>query len=144
MFVAEVKSKYKVTEPWLELFHGGELSNLKMLKQGVKILTPEEKKHIPSTGLGKIGLSTTSDKKIAQRYSKVFGHGTVISLFLNTAQAKIYNIDTHGRGIDEVLTDDQILDLQAKGYDAIRDTGEESDYLPEKEYRILNAKHIKV
>ena len=130
------RSKVLAASGWIELFHGSDIDNLQKLKKEITILTPEEKRHLPSTGLGKIGLSTTTDKNVAQRYSQVFGSRKIMKLFLKDS-AKVFAIDSKGQGIDETLTDDELLDLQAKGYDAVSDLTHD-----EKEYRLLNVKNI--
>ena len=117
-----VFNKYKVTAGEdILLFHGGAPENLRALKKDFKILTPSEKLKVPSTGGGKIGLSTSTSQMVAQRYSKAFRHNTVLPLVLSK-DAKIHSISTKGRGIDEVLSDAEILALQARGYDAIFDS----------------------
>lgn len=134
-----ILKKYKISAgDDIILFHGGAPENLRALKKDFKILTPAEKLKVPSTGGGKIGLSTSTNQYVAQQYSKAFRHNTVLPLVLSK-DAKIYSISTKGRGIDEVLSDEEILGLQAKGYDAIFDSGS-----GEEEYRILNSKHVKV
>lgn len=120
----------------IELYHGGDADNLAALKKKFEILSPESKLKLPSTGGGKIGLSTTTDKKIARQYSSVFGNKDVLTLYLKN-NAKIYDVDSKGKGIDDFMANEDILALQSKGYDAVRDTGSK-----EKEYRILSAKNI--
>ena len=76
MFKSKVFRKYSIQAKsgWLELYHGGELGNLTLLKKDFKILSPKSKLKLPSTGGGKIGLSATTDKNVARRYSSVFGN----------------------------------------------------------------------
>ena len=59
-----------------------------------------------------------------------------MKLFLRE-NSKVFAIDSKGEGIDETLTDEELLDLQAKGYDAVSDLSHD-----EKEYRLLNVKNI--
>lgn len=140
-FKHEVFKKYQIQaeskSDWLELYHGGEVGNLTVLKKNFKILSPKAKLKLPSTGSGKIGISTTTDKNVARRYSSAFGNKNILALYLKK-NAKVHTINSQGKGIDEVMTDEELLDLQAKGYDAVYDVGSE-----EKEYRILNAKNVK-
>lgn len=138
-FLSLTLKKYRImAEGDVILFHGGAPENLRALKKNFKILTPEEKLKVPSTGGGKIGLSTSTNQYVAQRYSKAFGNNKVLPLVLSK-DAKVYQIDTKGRGIDEVMSDEEILGLKAEGYDAIFDSGSD-----EEEYRILSAKHVKI
>jgi len=119
----------------IDLYHGGDLDNLKKLKKSFSILTPDEKRSVPSTGGDKIGLSSSTDKNIALQYSRVFGTNRLIKFTL-ASDAKIYDIDSKGKGIDEVLSNDEIVVIQ-KDWDAIRDVG-----CHEKEYRILKNRHV--
>lgn len=137
MFLRKIKKHY-VAANNIVLFHGGDIDNLKKLQKKVSILTPEQKLKLPSTGAGKIGLSTTTDKEIAKRYSLAFGHRKVLTLYLDSS-AKIYPIDSKGKGIDEVISNDEMLNLKKQGYDAVSDSSHD-----EKEYRILNSGKIKV
>lgn len=90
---------------------------------------------MPSTGGNKVGLSSSTDKSIALRYSKVFGNNKVLKFTLSGA--KVYTVDTKGKGLDEFLTNEEIETIQKK-YDAIQDIG-----CPEKEYRILTNKGVR-
>ena len=119
----------------VELYHGGDISSLKALKNKFNILSPDEKKQVPSTGGNKVGLSSSTDKKIALRYSHVFGNNKVIKFTLSP-EAKIYTVNSKGKGIDEILSNDEITEIQKK-YDAIKDYG-----CQEKEYRILKDRHV--
>ena len=54
--------------------------------------------------------------------------------------AKIIEVDTEGRGIDEVLTGDDLENYQKQGIDAII----ESDDYAENEVRLLSTAHLKI
>lgn len=136
MFYSSIISKYHiVTSSAVELYHGGDIDNLKALKKRFTILNPDEKSGVPSTGGNKVGLSSSTDKSIAMRYSHAFGNNKLLKFTL-APDAKIYTIDSKGKGIDETLSNEEIAEIQ-KNHDAIRDVG-----CQEKEYRILKDRHI--
>ena len=121
---------------WIALYHGGDADNLIALRRGFRILSPQEKMLVPSTGHGKIGFSATTSRQIASRYSSAFGNSKILCLYLR-ADAWIIAIDSGGRGIDEFFSDDELGQLQIDGCDAVCDPGNE-----EKEYRILSERNV--
>ncbi len=120
------------------IYHGGDINNLNNLLDNFTILTPEEKMKFPSTGGGNIGLSATRDKKIAKRFSEVFGNNKVLAI-QGDPSARIYQIDTAGQGLDQFIYDGGKLKQELAGYDAIM----ELDDAAEKEIRILNSDKFK-
>lgn len=136
MFYSSITSKYHIVlSSAVDLYHGGDIENLKALKKRFTILTPDEKSEVPSTGGNKVGLSSSTDKSIAMRYSRAFGNNKLLKFSLSP-EAKIYKVDSKGKGIDEILSNDEIAEIQ-KDYDAIQDVG-----CLEKEYRILKDRHV--
>lgn len=120
------------------IYHGGDIDNLKQLKNKFEILTPEQKREFPSTGMGYIGLSASTDKSKARRYSQVFGNNLVLEIKI-IGQLKILWVDTKNKAIDEIFTQKEIEKYQNEGYDAIIETTDDF----ESEVRILSAKHFK-
>ena len=120
------------------IYHGGDINNLDSLLDNFTILTPEEKMKWPSTGGGNVGLSATRDKKLAKRYSEVFGNSKVLSIQVDPS-ARIFPIDTEGQGLDQFIYAGGKLKPELAGYDAIM----ELDDAAEKEIRILNADKFK-
>lgn len=117
------------------VYHGGDINNLKSLNKSFRILTPDEKRILPSTGGGNIGLSASTNKSIAKRYSSVFGNDYVLAIKVDPS-ANIHGIDTDGNGIDMYLYDSEgNLKAELANYDAIV----ELDKGAEEELRILNS-----
>jgi len=123
----------------INLYHGGDITSLNALLKNFEILSPEEKIKFPSTGGGFIVLSTSIRKQNALNYSRTFGNNKVLKLFLKPS-AKVFFIDTKGKGIDGIFTDVDLEKIQAQGYDAIAEEDEGAEY----EYRILSNRNIKV
>jgi len=118
------------------VFHGG--AGVDSLTKKFSILTPEEKQKLPSSNVGLTGLSMTTDKEVALEYSRNIGGTDKVFEAKINPKAKIYEIDTEGDGIDDFLTDDQINQIKADGFDAIRDISEGA----EKEFRALTENAI--
>ena len=123
----------KSLEEWVEgqkaLYHGG--YGVDALNEDIKILTPEEKLKFPSSGVGLVGLSTTTDKEYARQFSQnIAGRNDVAELYLSDT-AKIKDI----KGAIDDLSADEITKI-SKNFDVIKGT-------EENEYRILNPKVIK-
>ena len=124
----------------VDIYHGGDLNNIKNLIKNPVILSPEEKRLIPSnTGGNLIGLSTSLDIYNARKYSNGFGHNKILHLQLLKG-ANVLKVDTEGKGIDDIFTGIDLEKLQNKGFDAIIET----DDLAEKEVRLLSMKKIKI
>jgi len=123
----------KVTAPEY-VYHGG--SGIKALKDKFAILTPEQKQKLPSSNIGLTGLSMTTDINVAKQYSQAIGQTEQVFTAVINPEAKIYEVDTKGDGIDELFTDEQINDFVKQGYDAIQDVS------GEKEFRALTKKAI--
>jgi hypothetical protein len=118
------------------VYHGG--AGIDALNTKFTILSTTEKQKLPSSHVGLTGLSMTTNKNVALEYSKNIGGTEEIFEAQINPKAKIYNIDTKGAGIDEVLTDDQINKLKSQGYDAIRDTSKDA----EQEFRALTKNAV--
>jgi hypothetical protein len=136
--IAQAKASGMSFDEWVKgqrkVFHGAAQGNIDaMNKNGVKILTPEEKLKFPSTGGGNVGISMTTDKITAQNYSLAMGNKNVGEFYLNP-KAKVKDISTY---IDDTYTASDLEKLQKQGYDAIRSTAEES------EVRVLSDKALK-
>jgi len=124
----------------INIYHGGDPSNLNGLIKNPKILSPEKKmKLLSNTGGYLIGLSTSRDVNNARKYSNGFGHSKALQLQLD-AGAKVIKIDTDGAGVDEIYIGEELEELQKRGIDAVI----ELDDGAEKEVRILNSKYLKV
>ena len=119
---------FKTAEDYVKaqnvVYHGTDQRNIDALnKNGVKILSVEDKIKLPSTGGGNYGISMTTDKATAQNYSQAFGNKNIGEFYINP-NAKIKNITGY---IDDVYTPDQIEKLAKQGYDVIKSTAEESE-----------------
>jgi hypothetical protein len=128
--ISEAK-KYKSAEEFVNkqepIYHGADPRNIDALnKNGVKILSPEEKLKLPSTGGGNYGISMTTDKATAQNYSQALGNKNIGEFYINP-NAKVKTISGY---IDDVYTPAELEKL-AKNYDVIKSTA------PEMEVRIL-------
>lgn len=111
------------------VYHGG--AGIDELNKGVKILSPEEKLKLPSSGGGFIGLSTTADKNYAKQFSKnIAGREDVAELFISP-NAKIKEIS----GAIDDMSANEIIALSKK-YDVLKS-------VEENEFRILNADILK-
>jgi hypothetical protein len=120
------------------VYHGGDCDNISNLYKNFNMLSSEEKLKLPSTGGGNFGLSTSLDKNIAKRYSSVFGCKNILKIKVDP-KSKFKTIDTNGDGIDEFYFPDDMQQLKNDGYDAIMDSGNQS----ESEIRILNFEMFK-
>lgn len=120
------------------IYHGGDINNLKSLLRDFKILTPDEKRLLPSTGGGNVGLSATRNVNLARRYSSAFGHNKVLAI--RDIGAVSHGIDTNGDGIDMfIYGDNGELRPELSEYDSLV----ELDNGAEEEIRILNADKFK-
>lgn len=116
------------------VYHGGDIENLTALLNDFKILTPDEKRKLASTGGGNVGLSTSLDKNKAKRYSSVFGNNYVLKIKVDS-NTNIYKIDTDGEGLDMFIYDDDgNIKQELLKYDALLEIDKEA----EEELRILN------
>jgi hypothetical protein len=119
--------KYKSAEEFVKkqelIYHGADPRNIDALnKNGVKILSPEEKLKLPSTGGGNYGISMTTDKATAQNYSQALGNKNIGEFYINP-NAKVKTISGY---IDDIYTPAELEKL-AKIYDVIKSTASESE-----------------
>jgi hypothetical protein len=119
--------KYKSAEEFVKkqepIYHGADQRNIDALnKNGVKILSPEEKIKLPSTGGGNYGISMTTDKVTAKNYSQALGNKNIGEFYLNP-KAKVKTISGY---IDEVYTPAELENL-AKTYDVIKSSASENE-----------------
>ena len=135
--LVEEAKKYKSAEDFgksLEpIYHGG--SGVEELTKKFRIASPEEKLKFATSGGGFEGLSLTTDKNIAKQYSQAIGNSDNILEVYKNPQAKIYQIDTKGNGIDEVV---DLQKIKSEGFDAVQDISSNS----EKEYRALTENAV--
>ncbi len=125
--LAKEAQKYSSAEEFVKaqepIYHGADQRNIDALnKNGVKILSSEEKVKLPSTGGGNFGISMTTDKATAQNYSGAMGNKNVGEFYLNP-NAKVKTISGY---IDDVYTPAQIEKL-AKSFDVIKSTASENE-----------------
>jgi len=99
----------KEKKPYI-VYHGGDCDNLKSLYENFNVLSPDEKMKFPSSGAGKIGLSTSYDKSIAKKYSSAFGCKYVLVISVDQNSNFLY-VDTKGQGIDEIYFNDELEEL---------------------------------
>ena len=118
------------------VYHGG--AGIESLTKKFSILTPEEKQKLPSSSVGLTGLSMTTDRGTALEYSRNIGGTDKVFEAKINPEAKIYEVDTKGDGIDDFLTDDQVNKIKADGFDAIRDIAPNG----EKEFRALTENAV--
>jgi hypothetical protein len=119
--------KYKSAEEFVKkqepIYHGADPRNIDALnKNGVKILSPEEKLKLPSTGGGNYGISMTTDKATARNYSQALGNKNIGEFYINP-NAKVKTISGY---IDDIYTPAELEKL-AKNYDVIKSTASESE-----------------
>jgi hypothetical protein len=115
------------------IYHGTSKEQADLLRKDFQILSPEEKLKFASTGGGNIGLSATTDKKVALQYAKSLGLTSDVFEAKINPNAKVIRTDKY---IDDLYSPAQLEKLQKQGYDAIISTADEN------EVRILNPKAI--
>lgn len=123
-----------ITKP-LKIYHGTSLENLQSIQKGGFETNPDMRNNL--TGEGTLGVSFSTDKTVAQKYSQQYGNDQIAEAVLLPG-SKVKVVDTKGNGIDNEYTFNDLEALQKQGYDAIQDTssGQES------EVRVLNSKAI--
>lgn len=115
----------------ITVYHGGAGAD-EISRNGVKILSPDEKMKYPSSGGGYVGLSTSADKNYAQQFSQnIAGHDRVAEIKIRS-DARILELP-EGKMIDDMSADE--LTKLSKQYDVIKST-------EDNEYRILNETAI--
>lgn len=111
----------------IKVYHGGAGVDT-INKDGVKILSPEDKLKYASSGGGYVGLSTSADKNYAQQYSQnIAGHNRVAEISIKK-DARILELP-EGQSIDDMSANE--LSGLSKKYDVIKS-------VEDNEYRILN------
>lgn len=134
ILIEAIKSGYSHIYDSNIIYHGGDIGNLKSLLRDFRILSPDEKRLLPSTGGGNVGLSATRNVKLARRYSAAFGNDRVLAI--KDLGADKHGIDTNGDGIDMFMYDsDGNIKSEYADYDALV----ELDNGAEEEIRILKS-----
>lgn len=113
------------------VYHGG--AGVDKVAKEVKILTPEEKLKLPSSGGNYVGLSTSPDKSYAQQFSRSIGNRDDVAELYISPKARKYTMP-EGEMIDDMPADE--LTKLSKMYDII-------ESLEDNEIRILNDGVVK-